>query len=347
MSSPLGHGQGLGTKLWEVDFSKPAVPPFDDGTPGTILQPPIIAPDGSILVPIAPVRGLGGAVGSVNPDGTVKAGVSLFTPGSWYIPFQAIGTDGTTYASSAYLQGFFEPGVYGQFTASKPDGTIKWQVSRFLVDPWSHGFQMPAVSGNGVYVGSMEDSFTRRISAFDADGKVQWQFPLTSSFLYPPKSVTVGPAGTIHVWDGVKITSLNSDGSKIWEWSQPNSALSDLAIGADGAVYFGVNSNLCALSASGSNLWKFSTGGPILASPAVGKDGTIYFGSYDKNLYALNPDGTMKWAVSVSNEVNTTPALAADGTIYFGTVGTDFYAVDPTGTSSGPSLPREGHNCHR
>jgi len=38
MLSPLGHGHGLGTKLWEVDFHKPAFPGGNE-TPGTIFHP--------------------------------------------------------------------------------------------------------------------------------------------------------------------------------------------------------------------------------------------------------------------------------------------------------------------
>ena len=49
VSPPLGHGQGLGGKIWEVDFHKPAFPGGNE-TPGTICQTPTIAPDGSIFV---------------------------------------------------------------------------------------------------------------------------------------------------------------------------------------------------------------------------------------------------------------------------------------------------------
>jgi len=252
----------------------------------------------------------------------------------------AIGSDGTIYFGSSYLdKNFMMPRQQGVFYALNPDGTVKWNYT--ITDGSSNGIiGSPAIGPDGtIYFG------------------VDYSYGIGAT--------------------NIVLYALTDDGTQaIKKWSYKanqglyNSIIGSPAIGSDGTLYWVTNS-FTPTTFSGSNLnaiidngtsavrkWSYSLDG-ITSSPSVASDGTIYFGGEESSQYNLNAlvdntsDATLKWSFNVPNPVFNAPTIGSDGTIYFGDSQPvfTFYALNPSGiikwtyetfTSTSAAIAKDG-----
>lgn len=233
----------------------------------------------------------------------------------------AIGSDGTIYFGSTYLEsGFMMPREQGIFYALNPDGTVKWNYT--ITDGSSNGIiGSPAIGPDGtIYFG------------------VDYSYGIGATF--------------------IALYALADDGTQaIKKWSYKaneglyNSIIGSPAIGSDGTIYWATNSftptafsgsSLNALIDNGTSAfqkWSYSLDG-ITSSPSVASDGTIYFGGEESSKYNLNAlvdqvsEAVLKWSFNVPNPVFIAPTIGSDGTVYFGDASPvfTFYGLNPNGT---------------
>ena len=203
------------------------------------------------------------------------------------------------------------------FTAFKPDGTVKWTD---LAGPtWTNvDYAAPTVGHDGTiyYVHwATATPWGQNLRALNPDGTVKWDSP------------------NIGTYPNVCAPSIARDGTIYL-------GLHDY-LGLSGAY----DSALLAFTSTGAIKWAFAAGDfDIRDTPSIAADGTIYFGTKGDNgfVYALNPDGTQKWKYNTFNDVvncptcgvdvYNTPTISADGTVYVSNEYAYLYAFKPDGT---------------
>ena len=175
------------------------------------------------------------------------------------------------------------------------------------------------------------------------EGTLRWRYQTGSAVT---GSQAVAADGTIYVGSaGDKLTAVNPDGTRLWEYSAGDQGGFDSpALAADGTIYAshamdGESDLLYALNPGGTRKWTFPV--PSGYSPGhitVGDDGTVYVAAGgNSKFYAVNPDGSQKWMFEMGSEVsgNAAPPIAADGTAYCGGWwSSSLSAVTPSGSQS-------------
>lgn len=252
---------------------------------------------------VAPVLGADGTIYVTNEDQTIFAvnrnGTQQWVAGGGPYADQGMGS-----IAAAIDQTYLYTPWRGMLRAVRLTyGTFSW--------PAGYGFQrggsvMKLANGLIVYTDA------GRLTAVDATGKIQWQYPVMN----PPLTVDVLTKNGGHVPVGNFLLD------------------SAMAVGDESTLYFcAVDSRLIALTADGQLLWEFKTRNHSVnhASPVIGADRTIYFASGDGTVYALYPNGKLRWAIDAAGgPFAATPVLAEDGTIYAASDG-GLYAISSEG----------------
>jgi hypothetical protein len=192
----------------------------------------------------------------------------------------------------------------------------------------------PIINAEGtVYTWSNEGCNAPKLSAFNPNGTIKWEFSGLNS---APLTPAIGSNGTIYVpTNNSGVYALNPNGTEKWHFFVDGmSSIEGITIGNDGTLYFMAyvptgnvysGTNLYALNPDGSEKW--FTGGPRggMTVPAVGADGTVYavwkgfINVQDEQLGCLGaytPQGTSKWSVGLGYGVGSAPTVGPDGNIY-------------------------------
>jgi outer membrane protein assembly factor BamB len=143
------------------------------------LQPPAIAPDGTIILSLAD------GINALDPSGGLKW---KFAPAGYSRSF-AIGADGTI-----YLDGGDNPIFY----AINNDGTEKWRFEKDDSDPGS----ATIIDSQGVIYFGCE----KTLYAINPDGSLKWKMPTEDTVSSP----FLGNDDTLYIRVGEKLFSISS-----------------------------------------------------------------------------------------------------------------------------------------
>lgn len=247
--------------------------------------------------------------------------LSNTTAESWQLPVKgnadvntpAVGSDGTTYASTSA----------GLFAFSKT-GTLKWEKSLTGDDGSS-----PAIAADGTVYQHSGDG---KLHAYLADGTERWQASVPGVSYSSP---SIAADGTIYIGsdDNYLYAISPTDGSIRWRFNTGGQVYASPAIGSDGAVYIGsLGGKFFCVEPTGGQRWAFTAGGSISSSAALATDGTVYFGCYDKKMYALTSAGIQKWTFATENEIRaSSPAVDVGGLVYIGSSDGRLYTISSAG----------------
>jgi outer membrane protein assembly factor BamB len=252
---------------------------------------------------VAPVLGADGTIYVTNEDQTIFA-VNRNGTQQWVAGGGPSADKGMGSIAAAIDQTYLYTPWRGMLRAVRLTyGTFSW--------PAGYGFQRGG-SVTKLANGLIVYTDAGRLTAVDATGKIQWQYPVMN----PPLTVDILTKNGGHVPVGNFLLD------------------SAMAVGDESTLYFcAVDSRLIALTADGQLLWEFKTKNHSVnhASPVIGADRTIYFASGDGTVYALYPNGKLRWASDAAGgSFAATPVLAEDGTIYAASDG-GFYAISSEG----------------
>ena len=340
-----------GTKKWNYTIFDGIL---NENCYNTFVGSPAITQDGTIYITgeFHDNTRTYGMLYAFNPDGTVKwkyilnEGLAVYMRGS-----PAVGTDGTIYFSSQYLE---SGGWNAKLNALNPDGTKKWEYG---VSEGQYGSDVPspAIAPDGtiyfVYNYSDYSTSSARLCALDSNGGINWIYQFNVHVRSHP---AVASDGTIYLasGDNCELYAINPNGTLKWVYAAVIGDycqfLTAPSISKDGTIYVGGifrdDSNylgmLYAINPDGTLKWSFTTPHAVGNEAVIGADGTIYFGDGGAvgTFYALNPDGTTKWSLEV--EPTTSAALASNGNLYFGVVMSQtFYLYAIQGPESNPTTP--------
>lgn len=246
----------------------------------------------------------------------------------------------------------------GEFTALKPDGTVKWRIhDEFMMYIDSTG----ALGCDGFLYMASTDCDPRghqnqgRIWKIDPeDGRILWTFrglrfedPETnpdahlSSFF--EGNVSLGEEnGEVFIYAGSddnRLYKLNSDGALVWEYftgTYPSGVIwTKPLISPDGnTVFIGELSGMvhAVSAASGRAVWRRQLGGSVVSSPAMGMFGELFLGCFDGKVYALAPeDGTVFWSYQTLGLIYSSAAIAENGDVVICSSDCAIYRLDRYG----------------
>jgi outer membrane protein assembly factor BamB len=320
--------------------SNPGTRKWEFSTTSMLMETsPAVGADGTIYVGTDDyLRGTGGSLCAINPDGTLKwkfatAGGVRMSP--------AIATDGTIYFAAEDCGGGTSLRrilSHSCLYALNPDGKVKWQFD--TRDPLYASSPIVAADGT-IYIGNDGGA----LFAINSDGTLKWKFGTGDAVGVP----AIGRDGTIYVnsKDG-KVYALEADSKLKWKFEIGGKNFpASPSIGLDGTIYVGSyhmagagngEDYLYAIDPHGTQKWKFATGGVVMSAPALASDGTIYI-TGGREFYAISPAGVEKWKLQIRPQ--SAPAIGGDGTIYFESFPANFtsaaamdsvYAINPDGT---------------
>jgi hypothetical protein len=223
-------------------------------------------------------------------------------------------------------------------TARAPVGRVQWrfQADADFID------QRPAVAPDGTVVTIDSRGF---VYALTPDGGLKWVY--RAGGVSGPAAI--GPDGSIFIASGNRILGLAPDGTRRWDFTDPDSqgVIAGPGVGPDGNVYavgdlFGLGA--VALSPTGQLLWShpgdplFTEYGQIGAEivfsppPGAGSSHQLYFGLDEysvsaSTVFALGGDGRQMWArqAGISNDPfmqqQQQVAVGPSGTLYVTALG--------------------------
>ena len=313
-----------------------------------ILQPPAVAPDGSVAV-----VGSSGRLYSLTPDGALRWSV----PGVGGEGGPSIGSDGTVYV-----------GLGERITAVAPDGTIRWTfieptvgqgvIAGPTVGPDGNIYVVSDLGGLGAYAlspagdllwnnpgdpnfleygqlgaeivfgsGRLFASFdefpaeqTAMMYALTVGGTQDWAVAVPDAndiFMQRQAQPAVGPGGGLYLtglsgpsgWALVRFDQ--STGSVVWTYTQsPANGMSPPSVGPDGSIYLSRSLGyLDAVDPGGDNRWTYFDGS-IIDQPRVSPDGSLVVAGDRPN---FGEPGTLRgWDAATGTPAFTTELPTED-----------------------------------
>ncbi|MEO0081855.1 MAG: PQQ-binding-like beta-propeller repeat protein [candidate division WOR-3 bacterium] len=184
------------------------------------------------------------------------------------------------------------------------------------------------------------DGDTSDWSPFVASGdSVRSSHSWAAAGTYQVKAQAKDPSARLSNWSASHQIQINPEGTLLWRCVVGSSATGSPAVGADGTVYVGSGGKLTAVNPDGTRRWEYQTGGSGgFGSVALAADGTIYASYWvdglGDQLYAFYPDGSPKWMFPVpSGHGPGCITVGPDSTVYVVAGGnSEFYALRPNGT---------------
>lgn len=295
----------------------PAQPTAKWFVPGTFLDQPAIAADGTVYAVNS------GTLMAIRPDGTLRWSLAPLnsSSGEGFTGTPAIRADGSLVIGSDF-EG--DGGLY----AIASSGCVEWVAP--LAD---NAYSSPTVAQDGaIYLATFY-----KLLAFGADGVAMWAATINPGLAEGVGAGTpvVGPDGAVYAC-GVQtgLSAFNDAG--VAQWTTPGYEASS---GADGTLYVVGQNVLKALTPSGVQLWSadiFASGPPV-GPPVSAADGTVYVAG-QIGLVAVGASGLAQWQTSYGNESLGPPILGSDGTVY---VGTTAIVI----ATCGPGCPSSSCRC--
>lgn len=258
---------GSGQVRWSTQFS--------DGL-DLICAGPALAGDGTIYT-LTQRSPFSLQLNALSPDGKVRWQITepsekmcsiqeVVEMAPQVLPAPVVGGDGTVYFTHE-----------GQIYAVDSNGVAKWSAPT----------ERPVAK---LMLGKHREvyAYGEHLSAFDANGQLQWTSPWrTALWLHPD----IGADGTIYLVDssgyGRKLVAINPDGSEKWTFAG-DTAIEAVLAGFDGTLYiYAGNGAVYALDAQQHKLdWGYAISNCV---PMMAPDGAIYAASYDGEFFALYP----------------------------------------------------------
>ncbi len=239
---------------------------------------------------------------SMTPNGTLRWKVSI--PTASFISGFVIGANDTIYIRNN-LRGPPCDGSpsYTYLYIVKSNGTVFSKLKMNFTTS-------PVVGSKGeVYIGARDG-----IYKVHPKGSIEKYTDIVKS---PVESISIGPEGTMYLWNDTGIYALSKDLKILWKISKGNFSVDRIVVDSDKSIYvrFTID-GLTAYNNDGSIRWHISHGGGI---PAIGNHHRLYFISGETLYCVSSQSGKEIWHISnLNGNYLLSPIIGGDGTIYVG-----------------------------
>ena len=152
--------------------------------------------------------------------------------------------------------------------------------------------------------------------------------------------IQIGTDGIIYYGDSGYFYAINTDGSRKWHYALGYGGCTNNAIGSNNNIWFvdrTGNSKIIVVDTIGSEVWHYDLPGYVGSfrdTTGLGLDSndTVFVGCSDFKLYALNQDGTLRWTYTAGDKILSGIAFSpSPHTVYFGSDDGYLYAVEKLG----------------
>ena len=267
------------------------------------IAPPVIAPDGTIIVGSS---GTDHRLVALDPA-QLTSNETVNTPAEKWIFTEAR----SSWVASALVMNdkVFAPNSDGTLYVIELQGGSSSKPALEKVKLGGALWAQPSTDGKLVYVASLD----HHLHAVDSES-YEFAWPAIDLGGAAPGTPLVGPDGNVYVgsFDSqvVKVDPATGTDTLLtstpgWVWGGPVT---------DGQkIFFGdLEGNLFAVdAASGSQSWSIQPDGPVVGSPLVISE-NIVFATESGSVYAVDGEGKIVWQHDVGGEIFTSPVTGAD-----------------------------------
>jgi outer membrane protein assembly factor BamB len=264
------------------------------------FAPPVIAPDGTILLGSA---GNDHRLVAIDPS---RIDVETNAPQETWIFSGA--ADRWIAAPLILGEKVFAPNADGNLYVIALQDGLTTKTAERKIELGGSLWAQPVSDGNLVYVSAMN----HRIYAVDANTyEIAWSAIDLGGAI--PGSPLVTPDGMLYIGsfakEVVKITAASGEmtpfvSAQGWVWSGP--------VLAGDTLYFGdLEGYFYAKRTNGEQLWTIQPDGAVVGSPLVMPD-YVVFATESGSVYAVDQDGKIVWQRAVGGQIYTAPVAGED-----------------------------------
>ncbi len=273
------------------------------------LGPPVLSPDGTIVVP---GRGM---ITAYDSAGRVRWTFKGEDPRKIFNqPVIAadervfvIGDDTHLYAISAQGKQLWERDLKYHTSSLKigPDNRLYASTAGKIFVYDEQGTRLSSFGHSNNYAPLIIDDFGqngtifvsgRKIAALNPDESLLWESPCSTPGLAYMETGIVTPCNSGKDNGKGKLAALKyEDGSTLWEASLDDALNRPVTIALDGSIYATSSRKIYAFSAQGRPLWSFLPEQAPDSRIAIDPDGNLYFGCDQNRVYSLTPEGKLRW----------------------------------------------------